>query len=170
MPRRKKGEPHVLPPEPDNQVHVPRIMSPDAAIFPPKLRFALQCYLDTSPRNAERACLRAQMNLEEFKKHLHSPGVRAWLAEQEALIDEKACELRAKARILTEDCLDAATVDLLESKDTPAAVKATVVATGYKRFGMLKEKVEATGAGGAPLAFSLVRIHGRKDTDADAGS
>jgi hypothetical protein len=158
----------ALPPSERPEVHVPRIMDPDPLIFPPKLRLALQFYLDTEPRDAKKASSRAHMDVEEFKKHLHSPGVREWLRKQEDLIDEKVAELRARARVLTQDHLDAAIVDLLESKTTPAAVKATVITTGCRRFGMLKDKVENTGANGAPMAFQLVRIGIKKNGDADA--
>jgi len=146
----------------DDKVHVPRIMDPDPNIFPPKLRLALQHYLDFDPRDPSKAAKAAKMDVEEFRKHLHSPGVRTWLKNQEDAIDEKMAELRAKARMLTHDHLDAAVVDLLQSPSTPAAVKATVVTTGYRRFGMLKDRSEVTGAGGAALAFELVRIGSRK--------
>ena len=137
-------------------------MDPDPNIFPPKLRLALQHYLDFDPRDPSKAAKAAKMDVEEFRKHLHSPGVREWLKKQEDLIDEKLAELRAKARILTQDHLDAATVDVLESPATPSPQKVRMIEVGYRRFGMLKDRVEATGAGGAALAFELVRIGSRK--------
>jgi len=80
-------------------------------------------------------------------------------------IEQAKAEIRARARGLTEDLLDSHTVALLDSKETPAAVKATLLGTAYKRFGMLKEKVENTGANGAPMAFQLIRLSGKKESD-----
>jgi len=40
-----------------------------------------------------------------------------------------------------------------------------MLSTAYKRFGMLKEKVENTGANGAPMAFELIRIGAKKEGD-----
>jgi hypothetical protein len=149
------------------KVHVPRIMSPDPMIFPPKLRLALQYYLDTYPRDAGAASDKASMEREEFKAHLHSPGIREWLREQEDMIDEKLAELRAKARIFTEDHLDSKAAEILDSATTLPSVKVKLIEVGYRRFGMLRDKVEATGAGGAPLTFQLVRIgSGKKESDA----
>jgi hypothetical protein len=155
------------PPKPTRMedVHIPKIMDPEPSIFPPRLRLTLQYYLDNEPRDPERAAKKGGMDILEFKKHLHSPGVRLWLKEQEDLIDEKMAELRAKARMLTQDHLDAATVQVLESKETPHPQKVRMIEVGYRRFGMLKDRVEATGAGGAPLAFQLVRIGSKKESD-----
>lgn len=152
-------------PEPDGGVHVPRIMTADALIFPPKLRLALQYYLDVEPRDKARAAARAGMGVGEFERHLHSPGVNEYLHKQEEMIDAKAAELRARARVLTEDHLDAATVDVLESPSTPAPQKVRMIEVGYRRFGLLKDKAEVTGANGAPLPFQLIRITGRRDDD-----
>jgi hypothetical protein len=71
--------------------------------------------------------------------------------------------------VLSEDYLDSKTVGILDG-DAPPSSKVRMIEVGYRRFGMLKDKVEATGAGGTPLAFSLVRIQGKKDTDAEPGS
>ncbi len=146
-------------------IHVPKIMSPDPLIFPAKLRLALQYYLDVYPRDPIPAARKASMDPLEFSKHLHSPGVREWLRAQEEKIDDKLAELRAKARILTEDHLDAATVEVLESASTPPPQKVRMIEVGYRRFGMLKDKSEVTGANGAPLPFQLIRITGRKEDD-----
>ncbi|MGA7885243.1 MAG: hypothetical protein WCA44_05825 [Acidobacteriaceae bacterium] len=142
-----------------------KIVTPDPMIFPPKLRLALQYYLDTVPRDKERAAKRAGMDVDEFRKHLYSPGVIDYLRDQEALIDEKAAELRARARVLSEDRLDAATLEVLDSAATPPPQKVRMIEVGYRRFGMLKDKAEVTGANGAPLPFQLIRITGRKDDD-----
>ena len=40
-----------------------------------------------------------------------------------------------------------------------------MIEVGYRRFGMLKDKAEVTGANGAPLPFQLIRITGRKEDD-----
>ena len=162
--RAKQGKP-VNQPTPLSEIHVPKIITPDPMTFPPRLRLALQYYLDTVPRDKERAAKRAGLDVDEFRKHLCSPGVLDYLRDQEALIDEKLAELRAKARKLTEDQLDAATVDVLESAATPPPQKVRMIEVGYRRFGMLKDKVEATGANGAPLAFQLVRIGQKKESE-----
>ena len=162
--RKVKRNPGWLP-EPDGKIHVPRIMSPDPRIFPAKLILALQYYLDVHPRDPVAAAGKALMDPHEFNKHLHSPGVKEWLLAQEEKIDEKTAELRARARILTEDHLDAATVDVLESAATPPPQKVRMIEVGYRRFGMLKDKAEVTGANGAPLPFQLIRITGRKEDD-----
>ncbi len=151
----------------DGGVHVARIMPPDPSAFPPKLLRAIQYYLDIEPRDVARAAQRGNMTLDEFKAYLKTPGVKEYLKQQEDLIDVQVANMRARARILTEDHLDAITADMLDSVFTPAAVRAQVLNTGYKRFGMLKDKVEATGAGGAPIAFELIRIGGRKTSESD---
>ncbi len=162
--RAKQGKP-VNQPRPLIDIHVAKIVTPDPMIFPPKLRLALQYYLDTVPRDKERAAKRAGMDVDEFRKHLYSPGVIDYLRDQEALIDEKAAELRARARVLSEDRLDAATLEVLDSAATPPPQKVRMIEVGYRRFGMLKDKAEVTGANGAPLPFQLIRITGRKDDD-----
>jgi hypothetical protein len=141
-------------------------MDPDPNIFPPKLRRVLQYYLDTWPRDLDKAALRAWMRPEEFREHLKSPGVKEYLRREEEKIDEKAADRRAEARVLTEDHLDAMTVKILEDQTIPASQKVRMIEVGYRRFGMLKDKVEATGAGGAPLAFEIIRIGSKKDRNA----
>ncbi len=157
-------------PQPDNKIHVPKIMNPDPLIFPAKLRLAIEYYLDTIPRDKKIAAERANMDPEEFKKHFRSPGVYQYIQEHEEKIDNAACALRAKARVLCEDYLDEKTVEFLDAPGEKAtAPRAKMIETGYKRFGMLIDKVESTGKGGAPLAFEVIRIGG-KNASSDAGN
>jgi hypothetical protein len=144
-------------------------MDPDPNIFPPKLRRVLQYYLDTWPRDLDKAARAAWMLPDEFREHLKSPGVKEYLRREEEKIDEKAADRRAEARVLTEDHLDAMTVGILENPTIPPAQKVRMIEVGYRRFGMLKDRVEATGAGGAPLAFELIRIGQKKEHDGDSG-
>jgi hypothetical protein len=153
--------------QPDSGVHVPKIMNPDPLIFPAKLRLAIEYYLDTMPRNRKIAAEKANMDPEEFDKHFRSPGVYQYIQALEAKIDEAACELRAKARVLCEDYLDRKTIEFLEAAGEKAtAPRAKMIETGYKRFGMLIDKVENTGKGGAPLAFQIIRLGQKKSPDA----
>lgn len=154
----------------DGKVHVAKILTPDPSIFPAKLLRALQHYLDTEPRDIASAAKRGNMALEEFKAYLKTPGVKEYLEQEEAKIDEAVANMRARARILTEDHLDAATVEVLTSASTPAPQKVRMIEVGYRRFGMLKDKAEVTGAGGAPMAFQLIRMQGRKDDDDNTGN
>jgi hypothetical protein len=134
---RKNGKPHKPPPEPDGKIHVPNILSPDPMIFPPKLRLALQFYLDVLPRDAEKAAQRVGMDPEEFKMHLHSPGVHEWLVKQEQMIEEKCAEYRAMARILSVDFLDTSLVECV----TVAAKRgeSKPLELGYERIGMRRD-------------------------------
>ncbi len=169
VPRAPRTPKH--PTSPDDirvPVHVPQIKTPDPAIFPAKLRLVIQRYLDTEPRSYSKAAQQAGMEMSELNAYLKQQSIRDYIKAQEDLIDEKTAELRALARVLTQDHLDSETVKILESASTPVNAKVRMIEVGYRRFGMLKDKVEATGAGGAPLAFQLVRI-GQKPPNTDKG-
>jgi hypothetical protein len=158
--RKPKG-----PDEKTVHVTVPQILTPNPAAFPAKLRLAIQRYLDTEPRSWSIAAKQADMSFNELIQFLKQDAIREYIQKQEEMIDEKVAELRARARVLTQDHLDAATVDMLESVTAPANAKVKMIEVGYKRFGLLREKVEATGAGGGPLVFELVRIGTRKTNE-----
>jgi hypothetical protein len=152
-------QPEPTLPQPDGGVHVARIMTPDPIIFPPKLRLVIEHYLDIWPRDKKAAALKGGMEPAEFERHFHSPGVFQYIQKQEEAIDEAKAQLRAKARVLTEDHLDAALVGILaENAEGTTSARVKAVEVGYKRFGMLIEKKELTGGKGAPLAFELVRL------------
>jgi hypothetical protein len=146
----------------------------DIAHLPSKVHLAIECWLDLPARDhtktvtkvAEMVGMQPAILIGYWRK----PSVRAIIDAKLEQIEQAKAEIRARARGLTEDLLDSHTVALLDSKETPAAVKATMLNTAYKRFGMLKEKVENTGANGAPMAFELVRIGAKKTGGDDADS
>ena len=148
---------------------VPNMVVKNAMNLPAKVQLAIECWLDLPTRDhtktvtkvAEMVGLEPSFLLGYWRK----PSVRAIIDERLDQIERARAEIRARARGLTEDLLDSHTVALLDSPGTPPAVKATMLNTAYKRFGMLKEKVENTGANGAPMAFQLVRLGGKKESD-----
>ena len=138
--------------------------------LPSKVQLAIECWLDLPARDHTKTVTKVAemvgLDPEILRGYWRKPGVRAIIDAKLDQVEMAKAEIRARARGLTEDLLDSHTVALLDSKDTPPAVKATMLGTAYKRFGMLKEKVENTGANGAPIAFELVRI-GAKNTGGD---
>lgn len=158
---------HTLPTVPDDgKVHVPKILTPDPAILPWKAQRAIEYYLDMPERDlttcVDVAGRKAGMAPNEFRAYFNQPAVQEIIKKKADLIDQAVAERRAAARVLTEDFLDANTVSILEDKGAPANAKVRMIEVGYRRFGMLTDKVENTGKGGAPMAFELVRIGARK--------
>lgn len=90
------------------------------------------------------------------------PDVRAEINRRLELYFQEAAYLRAQANHLDESLLDATLVELIENDDTPASVKAQLVATGYKKMGFMKDKVEHTGEGGGAMVFTLNHIVPKK--------
>ena len=127
-----------IPDLPAPGVHVPKIMTPDLICFPPKLKLAIERYLDTEPRDPDKAAELAGMPREEFRKHLKSPGVIVYVQQREEWIDREAARFRARARVLGVHFLDsklviAATVGAKKG-DTDA------IELGYERLGMRRDK------------------------------
>ena len=137
--------------------------------LPSKVQLAIECWLDLPSRDHTKTVTKVAemvgLYAEILRGYWRKPSVREIIDAKLEQIEQAKAEIRARARGLTEDLLDSHTVALLDSKETPAAVKATLLGTAYKRFGMLKEKVENTGANGAPMAFQLIRLSGKKESD-----
>jgi len=137
--------------------------------LPSKVQLAIECWLDLPARDHTKTVTKVAemvgLDAEILRGYWRKPSVREIIDAKLEQIEQAKAEIRARARGLTEDLLDSHTVALLDSKKTPAAVKATLLGTAYKRFGMLKEKVENTGANGAPMAFQLIRLSGKKESD-----
>jgi hypothetical protein len=137
--------------------------------LPSKVQLAIECWLDLPARDHTKTVTKVAemvgLDAEILRGYWRKPSVREIIDAKLEQIEQAKAEIRARARGLTEDLLDSHTVALLDSKETPAAVKATLLGTAYKRFGMLKEKVENTGANGAPMAFQLIRLSGKKESD-----
>ena len=137
--------------------------------LPSKVQLAIECWLDLPARDHTKTVTKVAemvgLDAEILRGYWRKPSVREIIDAKLEQIEQAKAEIRARARGLTEDLLDSHTVVLLDSKETPAAVKATLLGTAYKRFGMLKEKVENTGANGAPMAFQLIRLSGKKESD-----
>jgi len=137
--------------------------------LPAKVQLAIECWLDLPARDhtvtVTKVARVVGLKPAILAGYWRKPSVRAIIDAKLEQIEQAKAEIRARARGLTEDLLDSHTVALLDSTETPAAVKATMLSTAYKRFGMLKEKVENTGANGAPMAFELIRIGAKKEGD-----
>lgn len=129
---------HPQMPQPDGQIHVPKIMSPDPLIFPPKLRLTLQHYLNTDPRDATKAATLAGMDPAEFRKHLKSPGVYQWLQKQEDLIERETAREIAKARMLNVQFLDQYLVTAV--KVAAKLGDSKPIELGYDRVGIRRDK------------------------------
>lgn len=163
---------HTLPTVPDDgKVHVPKILTPDPAILPWKAQRAIEYYLDMPERDlttcVDVAGRKAGMAPNEFRAYFNQPAVQEIIKKKADLIDQAVAERRAAARVLTEDFIDAQTVALLDApgeKATSARVRMLEIA--YKRFGMLIEKHENSGAGGAPMAFQIIRLGQKKEQSA----
>lgn len=135
----------------------------EQGVFSAKLQYAIEHYIDT--RDPDRAAALAGMDPAEFRRLMKHSDVKAEIKKKLDFIDIAMAEVRAKARILTADKLDASLVEVLDGVKVPANAKVRAIEVGYKRHGMLVEKSEVSGAGGAPLAFELVRIGGRKSDE-----
>lgn len=132
-------------------------------LLPAKIQYAIEFYLDT--RDIGKAALAANMDPAEFAKAMETDQVKAEIDRKLDFIDQAAAELRAKARILTADKLDATLVDVLNTKSKNLSPKVKALELGYKRHGLLKEKVEHSGENGGPVTFQLVRIGSRSDAN-----
>ena len=145
---------------------VERIAAPDLLLLPAKVQLAIEYWLDMPGRDLkktlDRACEKVSLDPNVLRWYLKQENVRAIVDAKLEKMELAMAARRAEARVLSEDYLDAHTVKVLEDKATPSPQQVRMIEVGYKRFGMLKDKVEATGAGGAPLAFELVRIGVRK--------
>lgn len=145
---------------------VERIAAPDLLLLPAKVQLAVEYWLDMPGRDLkktlDRACEKVSLDPNVLRWYLKQENVRAIVDAKLEKMELAMAARRAEARVLSEDYLDAHTVKVLEDKATPSPQQVRMIEVGYKRFGMLKDKVEATGAGGAPLAFELVRIGVRK--------
>lgn len=162
---------HTVPTVPDDgHVHVPKILTADPAILPWKVRLAIEHYVDMPggdlTTSVDIAARHAGMAPNEFRAYFKQPAVQEIIQKKLDLLDEKLAERRAAARVLTEDFLDVNTVAILEDKEAPAAAKVRMIEVGYRRFGMLTDKVENTGKGGAPMAFQIIRLGQKKQADA----
>lgn len=143
-------------------MHVTPLVSKDG-VFSAQLQFAIEHYVDC--RDQARAALLARMEPGDFIRAMRRRDVKAEIQRKVDMIDQANAILRAAARNLTTDKLDSTLVEILDSKKAPSNVKVRAVEVGYKRYGMLKEKHEHSGADGAPLAFELVRIGAKKEPE-----
>ena len=155
----------------ENLQAVARVQNPDPLILPAKVQRAIEYWLDMPVRDytktVEKAAALADIDIDILRRYWKQPPVREIIDKKLEQIDLAAAEMRARARVLTEDHLDAATLDILQAElvAVGAHAKVKMIEVGYRRFGMLRDKVEATGAGGAPLAFQIVRIGQKKEDD-----
>lgn len=128
----------------------------------PQLQCAIEHYVDT--RDPDRAAQLARMEPKEFRRFMKHEDVAALIQKKVDLVDIANAQVRAQARVLTVDKLDASLVEVLTkfkgAKTLRERVKAIEI--GYKRHGALREKMEHSGEGGGPLVFELVRLGGKK--------
>lgn len=130
-------------------------------ILPAKVARAIEHYIDS--RDPDKAAMLASMDPVEFRRWMRKRVVRDKINHKIELVDQACAELRARARVLTVDKLDATLLEILDAKGKNSSYpKVKALELGYKRHGALQEKMEHSGKDGAPLAFQLVRI-GRKD-------
>ncbi len=159
-------------------MHITPLVSKDG-VFSAQLHFAIEHYVDT--RDQIEAALLARMEPALFIRAMRRKDVKAEIQRKLDMIDQANALLRAAARQLTADKLDSTLVDVLDvdpketitvgertvtrANSNVLAAKVKAVEVGYKRYGMLKEKMEHTGKDGAPVAFELVRIGSKKEPD-----
>jgi hypothetical protein len=128
------GDPNAVP----IRKHVQKIEHSDPQFFPPRLRLAIEYYLDLWPRDRKRAAERANMDPIDFSMHLSSPGVIEYIRKQEATIDEAVAVARAQARALHAAFLDENLVTAV--KISAAKGDTDALTLGYERIGLRRDK------------------------------
>jgi len=124
-----------------------------------KFQRFIQHYIDT--KDIDKAGLLAGMDSDDARRCYRTKDVRAAIDKQVEIIDREYAIQRAKSRNLTAEKLDAHLVQSVEKENGIARVRAMEL--GYKRLGLIRDKVEHTGEGGGPLVFQLERIGAKVD-------
>ena len=140
----EQREPDRMPQRGEGEVHVPRIMTPNPIVFPPKLKLAIEHYVNISPRDYKKAAELAGMDPAEFQEHLRrSPGVVLYVDDLEKKIDTAFAESVGKARALHAAFLDENLVVAVKAGAADGDTDALEL--GYDRIGLRRDKNFMTG-------------------------
>jgi hypothetical protein len=129
---------------------------PNELPFPGTTNRFIAYYTDTE--DLARAAIQAGLSYAKARKLYRDKAVRAEIDRRLDKLHNTQAVLIAKARLLTEDRLDACLVKSLKTEKGMVLVRS--VELGYKKMGLLRDKVEHTGEGGGPVVFTLKRIAG----------
>lgn len=109
-------------------------------------------------RDLERAAKAVHITLPQAKRLYRKPDVRAEIDIRINVVDAELAKLEAKAIWLNEAKLDETLLDMLDTeKGNP---RARALELGYKKLGLVSDKVQHTGENGGPMVFTLRRIEG----------
>lgn len=114
----------------------------------------------SSTEDLARAAIMTGLTFTKAKALYRTKEIREEIDRRLDKIHEEQAILFAKAAVLSEHKLDAA---LLECVDAGVGIiRVRAVELGYKKMGLLKDKVEHSGADGGPVVFTYERI-GKKE-------
>lgn len=113
-------------------------------------------------RNIDHAAKACHITTSQAKRLYRRPAVRAEIDKQLDVHLKTRADIAAQAMYLTEARLDSALVGVMENPESPARDVVRAVEVGYKKFGLLKEKVEHTGENGGAMVFTIDRIVPKK--------
>ncbi len=139
---KKQSRPKGWLPEPDGQVHVPTIASPDLEILPGKLRIALEHYYtqDRSHKDKaiETAATLSDMDPRELRAYLKQPAIREIVQTRLDEIELQKAKLIANAQVLSLHFLDTHLVKAVEVAAESGDSKPLEL--GYERLGVRRDK------------------------------
>lgn len=113
-------------------------------------------------KDLEKAAKTCHIPVRVAKQIYRRPDVRVEIDKQLNLFFLELAKLEAQAMYLTESRLDSKLVQVIEDEKTVPSVVVRAVEIGYKKLGLVKDKVEHTGENGGALVFTLEHIQPKK--------